>query len=81
VVCDKCGAEASALKTCRSRDGDGQEVLCGLCWLPLRDRVWVVPGPSAVWGRCGSWESVRDLCDRKPGGGHGAMIGTCPGRV
>ena len=50
------------------------------CWLPLRDRVWVLPGPFAVWGRCGlcgKWESVRELSDRKPGGGHGAMIGTC----
>ena len=53
---------------------------CSL-WLPLSDRLWIVPGPVACFGRCrgcGEWFSVRDLSDRKPGGGHGTMIGTCP---
>jgi hypothetical protein len=55
-------------------------VLCDPCWEPLRDRLWVVPGFASVWGKCqgcGEWESVRVLRDAKPGGGKGAMVGTC----
>ncbi len=80
--CCKCGAEAPALKTCRRREGEGYGVLCDACWLPLVDRLWIVPGTVACFGRCsgcGEWFSVRDLRDAKPGGGHGAMIGTCSG--
>jgi len=81
VVCSGCGTESVALKSvvCRD-DADRCGVLCGPCHEPLAHRVWIVPGPFAVWGRCrscGSWESARDLRDAKPGGGHGAMIGTC----
>jgi hypothetical protein len=70
VVCDKCGASAPALKTCRRRDGEGKGVLCTSCWLVLRERVWVVPGRVNVWGRCrvcARWESINDLSDTKPG--------------
>ncbi len=66
---------------CRD-DRDRQGTLCGPCWLPIRELVWIVPGPFAAWGRCRScsgWFSVRELADRKPGGGHGAMIGLCAG--
>jgi len=83
VVCCKCGVSAPALKSVVCRDDrDRQGTLCGPCWLPIRELVWIVPGPFAVWGRCrscGSWESVRDLREAKPGGGHGAMIGVCGG--
>jgi len=54
--------------------------VCDSCWLTARELVWVIPGPVSAWGRCsrrGSWESARDLTDRKLGGGHGAWIGTC----
>ncbi len=76
----KCGVEAPAFKTCRRREGEGTGVLYDSCWLPLADRLWIVPGPVACFGRCrgcGEWFSVRELTDRKPGGGHGAMVETC----
>lgn len=79
--CDGCGAVVVVLKTaicCADRDRRG--TLCDPCWLPIRELVWIVPGPAACWGRCrgcGEWFSLRRLFDRKPGGGHGAMIGTC----
>ncbi|MDP8953294.1 MAG: hypothetical protein M3N18_13880 [Actinomycetota bacterium] len=78
--CCKCGAEAPALKTCRRRDGDGRGVLCDPCWLPLRDRVWVIPGPHVCFGKCsgcGEWFSLRELPDRRPGGKWSAPTGTC----
>ena len=69
------------MKTVRPRSGGASFVLCDGCYAPLSRWVWIIPGYIAVWGRCrgcGSWESVRDLRDAKPGGGHGAMVGTCP---
>jgi hypothetical protein len=64
----------------RRRDGDGTGVLCDPCWLPLRDRVWIVPGPVACFGRCRScsgWFGVNDLADLALGGKHVAWFGTC----
>jgi len=83
MVCSGCGNESVALKTvvCRD-DADRCGVLCGPCHEPLADWLWIVPGPFACFGRCrgcGEWFSVRELSDRKPGGGHGAMIGLCEG--
>ncbi len=78
--CCKCGTEATVLKTCRRRDGDGSGVLCDPCWLPLRELVWVIPGPVACFGRCRScsgWFSVRELADLKPGGRRDAWMGMC----
>jgi len=81
VRCDNCGHAAPDLKTVACRgDLDRRGVLCDPCWLHLRDRLWVVPGAVPCFGRCrscGEWFSVRELSDRKPGGGHGAMIGVC----
>lgn len=76
--CDGCGHEATVLKTvvCRA-DRDRQGVLCGECWLPLRELVWIVPGWLNCFGRCrscGEWESVRGLRDVKPGE---PVSGTC----
>jgi hypothetical protein len=82
VRCDKCGHEEVALKTCRRRNGEATGVLCNSCWEPVRHLVWIVPGPVACFGRCSGcsrWFDVRELVDRKPGGGHGAWIGTCEG--
>jgi hypothetical protein len=84
VRCDRCGHEEVALKTCRRRDGDGTGALCDLCWLPLRDMVWVIPGPVACFGkcaRCSGWFSVRDLRGLKPCGRRDAWVGTCEGCV
>ena len=79
--CDKCGVEAVVLKTLICRDDrDRRGVLCDPCWLPLRDRLWIVPGPVACFGRCRScsgWFSVRELADLALGGKHGAWFGTC----
>ncbi len=78
--CAGCGVEAPALKTvlCRA-DRERRGVLCDSCWLPLRDRLWGIPGPVACFGRCsgcGGWFSVRELADLKPGG---ARKGDAPG--
>jgi len=81
VRCGGCDVEATALKTvvCRAaRERRG--VLCDPCWLPLRDRLWIVPGPVACFGKCrkcGEWFSVKELADLKSGGGHGAWLGKC----
>ena len=79
--CDGCGVEALVLKSvvCRA-DREHRGVLCDPCWEPLRNRLWIVPGPVACFGRCGScseWFRVGELTDLKPGGGHGAWVGTC----
>jgi hypothetical protein len=71
VTCDGCGHEAPALKSvvCRA-DRERQGVLCASCWLPIRHRLWLIPGWLNVWGRCrgcGEWESIRDLRDIKQG--------------
>ena len=83
MKCDGCGVTAPALKfvVCRD-DRDRRGTLCDPCWLPLADRLWIVPGPRVVWGRClrcGEWVSLRELRDAKPGGaGKGdAPSGTC----
>jgi hypothetical protein len=79
--CCKCGHEEVALKTCRRRDGDGSGVLCDECWVPLRELVWVIPGPVAVFGKCRScseWFSLRELSDRSGGGKWDSTTGTCP---
>ncbi len=79
--CCKCGASAPALKSVVCRDARNRRgVLCDPCWEPLADRLWILPGLVAAWGRCrecGEWFGVGELSDRKPGGGHGAMIGAC----
>jgi len=81
VRCDGCGAEAPVLKTCRCRDdAERAGVLCDPCWDPLRDRVWIIPGPVACFGtcsRCGEWVSVNDLRDATPGGRRSAPSGLC----
>jgi hypothetical protein len=81
--CAGCGDAATVLKTvvCRT-DRERRGVLCTSCWLPLRDRLWIIPGSVVVWGKClshGSWVSLRDLVDVKPGAaGKGvAPGGTC----
>ena len=79
-ACTGCGVEATALKTvvCRA-DRERRGVLCDSCWLPLRERLWIVPGSLNVWGRCrdcGTWASVNDLRDVKPGN---PVSGVCVG--
>ncbi len=84
MCCDNCGAEALALKTCRFRMGEIGFVLCDACWEPLRDTVWIVPGPVACFGTCalcGEWVSARDLRDPAMGGRRDAWRGTCRGCV
>jgi len=81
--CDGCASSAPALKTviCRA-DRERRGSLCVLCWEPLRDRVWIVPGPVPCFGtcsRCGEWASVNDLRDAKPGGRRSAPSGVCVG--
>jgi len=63
-------------------EGDEAEEwpLCERCYEVVSEEVLIVPGPVACFGRCrgcGDWFSVRELSDRKPGGGHGAWVGTC----
>ncbi len=80
VICALCGYEATVLKTVRPRAGGEAHACCDPCWEPLRNRLWIVPGPVACFGRCGScseWFRVGELIDRNLGGGHGAWIGTC----
>lgn len=81
MTCDGCGHAAAVLKSvvCRA-DRERQGVLCTSCWLPLRDRLWITPGPVNVFGRCrecGGWESVRDLSDIKPGEPVRGVCGAC----
>ena len=79
--CDGCGITAPALKTVRCRaDRERRGVLCTACWEPLRESVWVVPGPVPCFGTCracGEWASVNDLADATPGGRRSAPSGTC----
>lgn len=79
--CDGCDLSATMLKTvvCRS-DRERRGALCDGCWLPLADRLWIVPGPGKCFGTCvlcGHWVSVRDLRDAKLGGKRSAWVGTC----
>ncbi len=79
--CAGCCVEAPALKTvlCRA-DRERRGVLCDSCWLPLKDRLWIVPGWVACFGTCrlcGEWVSVRELRDARLGGKRSAWIGTC----
>ena len=81
--CHECGFEAVVLKTVRLRKDDYKQqfAVCNGCWLPIRELVWIIPGPVA-WGKClscGEWPSLRDLVDVKPGAaGRGdAPGGTC----
>jgi len=79
--CDGCGITALALKTVRCRsDRERRGVLCTGCWEPLRELVWIIPGPVVAWGTCSwcdDWASVNDLRDAKPGGRRSAPSGTC----
>ena len=80
--CDKCGFEAPVLKTCRRRDVEEEGVLCDPCWEPLKELVWIVPGPVTAWGtcvRCREWVSVNELRDATPGGRRSAPSGICEG--
>lgn len=41
-------------------------MLCDACWLPLRERVWILLGPLVVFGKCVAcrgWFSLRGLAD------------------
>lgn len=79
--CDRCGAEAPVLKTCRWRNGNGVPfALCDPCWLPISGAVWVVRGPVTCFGqcrRCSEWFSVRELEDRTGGGRWDSLSGVC----
>jgi hypothetical protein len=83
VICDGCGLQAAALKSVVLRaDRSHEGCLCDACWYPVRDRVWIVPGPVPAHGRCsgcGEWVSVNDLEDLRQGAaGRGdAPGGTC----
>lgn len=78
--CDRCGFESPALKTCRKRGrGLPRFTLCSRCWEPIREEVWIVPGPLSVTARCiscGSYGSVAEFSDLSPGE---PQRGTCPG--
>jgi hypothetical protein len=69
------------MKTVRPRSGGASPFpLCNRCYPALARWVWIVPGPLACFGtcsRCGSWVSVRDLADAKPGGRQSAPTGRC----
>ncbi len=79
--CEKCGAAAPVLKTCRLRAGPGPAfALCDPCYAPLAEAVWIVPGPLVCFGTCrscGSWFSVRELSEVSGGGRRDAPSGVC----
>jgi hypothetical protein len=83
VRCDQCGTAASVLKACRWRPrGERTFALCDSCWHPIRDSLWIVPGPVACFGKCrscGSWFALQELFDLAPGGKWDAPSGLCPG--
>ncbi len=85
MVCDKCGTVEVALKSVICRDDrERRGVLCSACFSPLADRLWIVPGPFVVFGKCSGcadWFSLRELADRKPGGKWSAPSGVCAGCV
>jgi hypothetical protein len=81
--CDRCGAEAPVLKSCRWRTG-GERLfaLCDECHAPVRGAVWIRPGPVPCFGRCrgcSHWFSVRELSDLRPGGRWDSPSGLCSG--
>jgi hypothetical protein len=80
LTCDGCGVVAEALKSVILRDDRSREgCLCDTCWYPVRDRVWIIPGPTVCFGRCSTcsqWVSVNDLVDLKQGA---AGRGDAPG--
>ena len=81
MTCDRCGVVAAALKTAKWRDRNGGPfALCNPCWHPIRDAVWILPGPVPCFGTCrscGEWASVRALADRTGGGKWDAPSGLC----
>jgi hypothetical protein len=80
--CEGCGFEAPALKTVRWKTGDRRFVLCDPCWLAIRGSVWIVVGPTLVFGKCrgcSHWFSLRDLSGRRPGGRWDSPEGICAG--
>lgn len=75
-----CGFSSPALKTVRERGGGWTWFSCDRCYEPIREEVWIVPGPVSCFGtcsRCGEWESVNDLKDARPGGRRSAPTGVC----
>ena len=55
--------------------------LCDECHAPIAGVVWIVAGPVAVFGKCGScggWFSLRELTELRPGG---AGRGDAPGGI
>ncbi len=80
MLCDNCGVESLALKTCRFRTGEIGFVLCDPCWEPLRDTVWIVPGETVVTvrcDRCGSYGNPQDYEGLRPAGRKDCFGGLC----
>jgi hypothetical protein len=71
MVCDRCGAESPAMKTCRWRDRDSSPfVLCDRCHEPISSLVWIVPGSLSVTAKCvscGVFGSVAEFSDLSSG--------------
>ena len=59
-------------------------VLCDPCYEPLRETLWICPGPFSVTARCdgcGTYCNPRELVESGPGGGYKRDIiasGLCP---
>lgn len=80
--CDRCGRTAPVLKTCRWRKSETRFTLCDLCWEPIHEVVWVVPGPVPAHGfcpGCSGWFPVGVLSELKPSAYKwDAPTGLCP---
>ena len=80
MICEGCGTSAPALKTVRWRTGERRFCLCDDCWEPVWESVWIVVGPTPVFGKCrgcSHWFSLRDLSGRRPGGRWDSLEGLC----
>jgi hypothetical protein len=57
MACRLCGGGDRWLKTVRPRSGGASPfTVCDPCYALLAQRVWIIPGPISVTGRC-------DQCD------------------